>query len=187
MPPAQAVRQWVGSPPHPEGGGIPAHATEYRAADLAELYLLVNPGGPPAPPGPPIQDGMFADGTPADRSLGWGPLVSTPSPTYARRTDAPVIFLPVQLDSTVIGYLWAATTGDAAGYLPRAATGKVGVFAGGWWLERLENAYAQGISAVDALRRGRNFAPHPKSGAISADASEQQLAGLDELTALAAR
>ncbi|MCX4093046.1 hypothetical protein [Nocardia sp. alder85J] len=146
----------------------------------------MNPGGPP-PPDPPIQDGMFADGAPADRSLGWGPLVSTPPQTYPSRTDGPVIFLPVRLESALAGYVWAATTGDAAGYLPCANAGQPGVIAGGLWRARLDTAYAQRISAVDAVRRCRSFPTDRLSGMIGADAPEQELGSLDELIALAAR
>ncbi|AHH15807.1 hypothetical protein NONO_c10000 [Nocardia nova SH22a] len=48
---------------------------------LAALYELVNPGGP-RPSNPLVQDGMYPDGTPVDRSQGWGPLVGAPSPIH---------------------------------------------------------------------------------------------------------
>ncbi|GAA5058320.1 hypothetical protein [Nocardia callitridis] len=134
--PVDAVAKWIGAPEHPVGGQIPADSEAREAPDLATLYELTNPGGPP-PPNPMIQDGAFVDGTPVDRSQGWGPLVSSPLPRYATTTQSVIRYFPITKDDTTIGYIWAATTGDAADYLPRAAVGRAGEIAAGLWNFRL--------------------------------------------------
>lgn len=160
LTPSAAIERWIGEPEDPDGGGIAADATPTAAASLEAIWNELNPDGPPLGPGPIIQDGMFPDGTPADRTQGWGPLVSAPAPpNYPTETTAAVQFLPIVKNNTMLGYLWASVTGDAADYLPLVAAGADGKLAAGLWRMRLGDAYAAGLSATDALRHARTY-PH---------------------------
>ncbi|MGH3239294.1 MAG: hypothetical protein ACRDNL_02885, partial [Spirillospora sp.] len=127
-----AIRRWAGAPEDPYGGMIPAGTRELRAPNLDALRELTNPGAP-ATPGPLIQDGLYPDGTPADRSQGWGPLASVRPPSYATRTAAPVLFYPVTRGGTVLGYVWASVSEEAASYLRRARADRDGEIAAGLW------------------------------------------------------
>ncbi|WP_228002514.1 hypothetical protein [Nocardia australiensis] len=184
MPAQQAVRQWIGAPEHPEGGHIPPGSAEFHAATLAALYEFVNPGGPP-PPDPLVQDGMYPDGTPEDRSRGWGPLVSAPLPRYRTDTTAAIRFFPVTKDKAVIGYLWASVTGDAADYIPRQNAGRTGEIAAGLWQLRLSRAYKQGLNSLDALHQCQQMPPDRLSGIIGFDVPSQNLPTLAQLRELA--
>ncbi|MFI0350665.1 hypothetical protein [Actinomadura sp. 9N407] len=186
LPALEAVERWRGVPEDPAGGGVPADAEAREAPSLAALYALIDPANPP-PPGPLIQDGTFPDGTPADRSQGWGPLISSAPPTYARETGGPIRYVPVMLRDTVAGYLWASADGRAAGYLERAAAGEAGQVAGGLWRLRLSRAFAAGVPAFEALRRCRESAADELSGVIGPEAREQDLPDLAALRELARR
>ncbi|WP_069161931.1 hypothetical protein [Nocardia altamirensis] len=171
LAPAAAIERWIGQPEEPEYGGIAADATPTAAPSLAAIWNDLNPDGPPLGPGPMVQDGMFPDGTPADRAQGWGPLVSAPPPpTYATETDTPVQFLPVVKGDATLGYLWAASTGDAADYLPAAAAGDGGRVAAGLWRMRLGDAYGAGLPATEALRQVRTYPPDSLAGSVDSNA-----------------
>ncbi|MFG1793651.1 hypothetical protein [Nocardia sp. NPDC049149] len=183
--PVDALREWVGATEDPVGGAIPGDAREETAPSTAELRRRVNPEDPRLNEEPLIQDGEFADGTPVDRAQGWGPLVSAPLPRYPTEADSAVRFFAVTKDDTIIGYLWAATTGAAADYLPRVAAGRTGWTAAGHWRLGLSRAYEAGLSAVDALQRCRHAPETPLSGTIADDAAAQELPSLAHLRALA--
>ncbi|WP_147288945.1 hypothetical protein [Nocardia mexicana] len=178
-----AVRAWVGAPEDPQGGGIPAGVAEHRTESLTALYEFANPGGPP-PPDPLVQDGMYPDGTPVDRSQGWGPVVSAPVRRYPTVTDAAVRFAPVSKDGRVIGYLWASLADDAADYLPRTGD-RDGEIAAGTWQLRLSRAYREGQSPTQALQQCRQQPDDHLGGVIGLDVPEGQFAGLSELENLA--
>ncbi|MEU8123216.1 hypothetical protein AB0C21_31270 [Spirillospora sp. NPDC049024] len=184
VPAAEAVRRWKGAPEDPVGGGIPAGEAEQQAPDLRALHQVVAPGYP-VPEGPSVQDGRFEDGTPADRSQGFGPLFSVLPPTYPDQAAGPVRYLPVVLQGTVVGYVWASVDGQAAGYLGREQAGTAGEVAAGLWRMRLSDAYQDGTSSLEALRRCA-LAPEDRlSGAVDRDVPEQELPGLDALRELA--
>ncbi|WP_460700122.1 hypothetical protein [Nocardia thraciensis] len=178
-----AVRAWVGAPEDPQGGGIPADAMEHRAESLAALYEFANPGGPP-PPDPLVQDGMYPDGTPVDRSQGWGPVVSAPVVRYPTDTGAGVRFVPVSKNGEVIGYLWASLADDAADYLPRAGN-RVGEIAAGTWQLRLSHAQRDGLTPTQALRLCEQQPDDHLAGVIGPHAPESELTDLGQLKDLA--
>ncbi|WP_433524280.1 hypothetical protein ACQPZ2_03520 [Nocardia pseudovaccinii] len=182
--PTDAVGRWIGAPEDPVGGHIPSDVPPYEAPNLATLYQRINPGGPPAP-NPWIQDGEFPDGTPVDRSQGWGPLVSSPLSRYPTDTQSPVRFFPVTKNATVLGYLWASTTGEAADYLPRSAAGAAGVAAAGLWQLWLSRAYKERLSSLQALDRCQNMPEDHLSGVIGGHASLSELPSLDQLKSIA--
>lgn len=176
-----AIERWIGAPEDAVAGTVPAQSSPVESPSLAWLWEQLNPDGPPLGEGPLIQDGTYPDGTPVDREQGWGPLVSAPLENYASETDAPVRYLPVRLDSVVVGYVWAAVTDDAAGYLPRPEAGRTGEIAAGLWQLRFSDAYRAGRPATDALRRFPSFAADRLSGVVGPDATEDLASGLTEL------
>jgi len=186
LPAQQAVQQWIGAAEHPEGGGIPAGASVRRAESLTALYELVNPGGPP-PPNPLVQDGMYPDGTPVDRSQGWGPLVSTPLRRYPTSTSSAVRFLPILKEGRHIGYLWASVENDAADYLPLRSAGRTAHIAAGLWQLRLSHGYRQQLPPLQTLHDSRHHPEDRLSGMIEPNAVEDELPSLERLKAVAQR
>ncbi|MEU6561083.1 hypothetical protein [Nocardia nova] len=178
--PVDAVRRWIGAPEDPIGGHIPADAPTYEAPDLDTLYQRINPGGPPAP-GPLIQDGEFPDGTPVDRSKGWGPLVSTASPTYPTTTTSSIRYLPITKDNQHIAYLWASTTNDAIDYLPLHTAGRTAEIAAGLWRLRITEGFEKSIPPLEILDRCRAFPEDHMSGQIPANSQEMELPTLRQL------
>ncbi|MFB8277351.1 hypothetical protein [Nocardia colli] len=174
LAPVAAIEQWIGVPDDSPAGAIPAGVRPGNAAGLNELWSSLNPGGPPLDDGPLVQDGSFPDGSPSDRRRGWGPLMSAPLQNYATETASPVRYLPVRLDGQVVGYVWAATTGEAAGYLPRTQAGRIGEIAAGLWQLRFSDAYLAGEAATTALARCRAFPADRLSGVVGADAVEYE-------------
>ncbi|RDI68079.1 hypothetical protein [Nocardia pseudobrasiliensis] len=186
LSPNEAIRQWIGAPEDAAAGAVPAETQPGELPSLDELWTRLNPDGPPLGDGPLIQDGAYLDGTPADRRDGWGPLVSVPLRTYATETASPIRYLPVRLDELVAGYIWAAITGEAAGYLPRTQAGRAGEIAAGLWQLRMSDAYLAGEPATTALTRCRDQPADRLSGVVGADAVEYEASTLAELRDLAA-
>jgi len=185
LAPTAAIEQWIGAPDDAIAGAVPAGIRTISSPSLAQLWDQLNPDGPPLGEGPLIQDDTYPDGTPVDRANGWGPLVSVPLENYATDTAAPVRYLPVRLDSAVVGYVWAAVTGDAAGYLPRAQAGRSGEIAAGLWQLRFSDAYLAGQPATEALSRFPAFPADRLSGLVGPGVTEDRAPTLDELRRLA--
>jgi hypothetical protein len=181
-----AVRRLRDAPDDPVAGAVPADAQEQWAPSLYELEAWLNPDAPRSP-GPLVQDGLYPDGTPADRSKGWGPLVSVAPESYPQEAAGPVAYLPVVLGGNLLGYVWAAASGDAAGYLRRVPAGQAGQIAAGLWELRLAKAFRAGTDALQAIRTFRGLAEDFLSGTVPADAAEQQAPSLDDLKRLAER
>ncbi|WP_067906796.1 hypothetical protein [Actinomadura rubrobrunea] len=181
----EAIRRWIGAPEDPRGGAVPPDAREGHADDLAQLQALANPGEPPTP-GPLIQDGEYPDGTPVDRSRGWGPLHFQLPPSYSPTAAGPVRYLPVVKDGLVLGYLWSSVAGGAASFLARRDAGVDGRNAIAAWTPRLRELHGQGVPATEMLRRCRAMASDPRAGAVPADAREEEAASLADLERLAA-
>jgi hypothetical protein len=186
VPAAEAVRRLTGGEEDRVGGGVPAGEAEQQAPSLQALHQVVAPGYP-VPAGPSVQDGRFEDGTPADRSQGFGPLAGVLPPTYPEQTSAPVRYLPVTLEGTVVGYVWASLDGGAAGYLNREPAGTAGEVAAGLWKLRLSDAHREGVPSLEALRRCALAPADRLSGVIGQEAPARDLPGLDALRELARR
>ncbi|MGE7389902.1 hypothetical protein ACQKM2_30925 [Streptomyces sp. NPDC004126] len=99
------------------------------------------------------------DGTPSDV---WGRFEipyrngifgQTPKFTagYGRQASGPVRYVPVAGAREVLGYLWASDSESAASFEPRDAADLDAYRAGLVWLERLQDAYDQGLSPSAAL------------------------------------
>jgi hypothetical protein len=186
LPAREAVRRWIGRPEDPRGGGVPAGVPEGVANSLTEVEALADPGRPPSP-GPLIQDGEYPDGTPVDRSKGWGPLTFEVPPTYTLETRGPVRYLPVVRGSVLLGYLWASPTENAASYMERKDAGVAGVNAGSPWILRLRQLYEQGVPAIEALARCRTMPDDPSAGGVPQDVHEETAPSLQDLGRLASR
>jgi hypothetical protein len=70
---------------------------------------------------------------------------------FPSTTDRAVRFAPVTRQGTVVGYIWAAVTDDAAGYIAREAAGDVAFNIGVEWVDRFRQAKASGLTPVQAL------------------------------------
>ncbi len=185
LTPRAAIERWIGAPEDAVAGIVPPQSVTAESPSLTWLWEQLNPDGPPLGEGPLIQDGAYPDGTPVDREQGWGPLVSVPLESYADTTGAPVRYLPVRLNSDVVGYVWAAVSDDAAGYLPCARAGRAGEIAAGLWRMRLSDAYRAGQPATEALRGLTGFGHDELSGIAGPDVPADPAPGLAALRRLA--
>ncbi|MFC4913240.1 hypothetical protein [Actinomadura gamaensis] len=166
VPAREAIRHWIGVPPEPRAGGVPAGVSPQRADSLAAVQSLANPQLAPAE-GPLIQDGEFPDGTPVDRAKGWGPLTVELPPTYPTQASGPVTYRPVSgEDGLILGYLWASD--QAAAYLPRADAGLAGTNASGGFYEALRDAFARRVPPLEAIRALAPDAPESESPSLDA-------------------
>lgn len=178
LPSREAIRQWAGRPEDPRGGGVPAGAPEEVADGTRALSELANPDAE-RHSWDSFRHGELPDGTPMDRSEGWGPLHFELPPGYDLITDGPVRYLPVVQGDLVLGYLWSG--GTAALFLPRADAAAPGSDAMGAWVQRLRDLYAQNVPASEALARGRTMTADPVAGAVPADATVQEAPTLQAL------
>ncbi|WP_051468232.1 hypothetical protein [Actinomadura oligospora] len=173
LPAREAIRRWIGAPEDPRAGAVPAGVTPQRADSPAVVQRLANPDLAPST-GPLIQDGEFPDGTPVDRSRGWGPLHVEMPASYPAQTAGPVVYRAVVAESgLILGYLWAS--GDAASYVARPDAGLDGTNRSVVLYPALREAFAQGVPAVQAIR------------SLAPDADEAHAPSLDDLIALASR
>jgi hypothetical protein len=185
LSPTQALGRWVGAPPDPEAGAIPAGAVPQEAPSRRALDEIANPGSPPdITELPPAPFGYLPDGTPLDRSQGWEPKIATFSPRlpprYLTVTAAPVRYLAVVKDGRTMGYLWASTLDNAASYERRGFDVEDNEVWGAW-AARLDEAAGEGVPPLDALRR---FAGQSAGGAGAVGVEEREapsLAALQEI------
>ncbi|MRH88628.1 hypothetical protein GFY24_14445 [Nocardia sp. SYP-A9097] len=186
LTPVEAISDWIGKPADAQFGGIASDAEFMGSRTIQDLALQLNPDAPLGE-GPWVQDGEYPSGTPENRSDGWGSLSSVPTSTYPEDTTSPVMYLPITRDDIVLGYLWASTSDNAAGYLQRAAVGREGMVAGGLWRSRLIDAYEAGRPAVEVLSHSRSLPIHAPEffGVISEGASEHRAVSLSELQRMA--
>lgn len=173
LPAREAIRRWIGAPQDPRGGAVPPGVAPQRADSASVVEQLANPNVPPTA-GPLVQDGELPDGTPIDRSKGWGPLSVTLPPTYPAQTAGPVVYRAVvDENGLILGYLWAS--GDAASYVARPDAGLDGTNRAGRLLPALREAFERDVPAVEAIR------------SLAPDADEAHAPSLDDLIALASR
>ncbi|MEU9037235.1 hypothetical protein AB0D45_20355 [Streptomyces sp. NPDC048352] len=112
------------------------------------------------------------DGSPSDR---WGRfeiphrnevfrLNSTSEPGYRRQASGPVRYVPAIGGHGILGYLWASDEEGAASFEPCEAADLDGYRAGLVWLDRLREAYVQGLSPAAALAQLGAHAGDPVAG-----------------------
>lgn len=115
-----------------------------------------------------------------------GPF-TTKQTTYLAVTDTPVYFYPVTLNGTLIGYLWASATANAAGYQFRPDADPIGRGADGWWRGKLQQSWERDVAPLDAIRRLVGTPEDPVGGGIAADAEEATLPNSRALLEFACR
>ena len=161
--PLRAVRNWVGKPEHPIAGGIPAGSLEQRASDRGALERLANPIRDEHEPRPSeVSEGLGYSGS------GW----DVDQSGYDFLTAGPVHYLAITRQGEVLGYIWASETGHAADFVPRTGAGPAGIAAGEVWMSRLDQAAAEGLEPLHALRRWVGEPEDSVAGGIAADALE---------------
>ncbi|MUL43265.1 hypothetical protein FZ103_19190 [Streptomonospora sp. PA3] len=184
LPAEETLRRWIGAEEHPIAGAVPRRAEFAELGSYEELRQLANPdhSEPPVPPAPPEPE-FFPDGTPTDRSKGWGPLgpFTTNGPGYKMATDSAVRYLPAYRGDVLLGYLWVAETDDAAGFVPRAKARADGHRAERRWIDRMREAESQGLPPSEMLRSWIGAEEDPKAGRLPSDAAEQRAESLDDL------
>ncbi|GAA3969165.1 hypothetical protein GCM10023085_59360 [Actinomadura viridis] len=181
----EAIRRWIGRPEDAAGGGVPADAEERVEAGMHDLYRLADPDYEPSP-WDSLTDGEFPDGTPMDRSKGWGPLHFELPPSYDLDTDGPVRYFPVVKGDLLLGYLWAAVEGEAAMYKAREDAGLDGANAATRWILLLRELYEEGVPALEALARCKAAPEDPRGGAVPVEAPLEEAPSLRDLERLAA-
>ena len=163
LSPLQAVRNWVGKPAHPVAGGIPADSQEQRASDREALERLANPIRDEHEPSPSeISEGLGYSGS------GW----DVDQSGYDFLAAGPVRYLAITREGEVLGYIWVSEAGDAADFVHRAGAGSAGIAAGEVWMSRLDQAAAEGLEPLHALRRWVGEPEDSVVGGIAADALE---------------
>lgn len=189
LAPLEVLRRWIGAPEDPEAGCIPADAEELHAPDLRTLEQRTNPGF--VEPVSDEDEDEDEDEVPAearmDRSEAWEDLspFTLERPGYPFLTDAAVRYLPVVHGRTVLGYLWASETEDAAFFVKRTDAGVDGTYAEGKWITRLREAEKSGLSPLQALRHWVGRPEDFVAGGIPADAVEQVAPNLRALEKIA--
>lgn len=103
-----------------------------------------------------------------------GPLAQDPAfrtvhapPRFPSATSSPVRCRAVTLRGQAVGYLWAATTDDAAGFVVRKAAGADAFNASVEWAERLCRVKANGLTPLQALRHWTGDDEDPKAGTLT--------------------
>ncbi len=184
--PREGIRRWIGEPAHPLYGGVAADARELTAGSSAELWNQLNPTvrlDPDASYEPLVQDGEYPDGSRAEPRFEPAAPHTASISTYPGEPVGEIVFLAASLRGSVVGYVWAAAEGNAAGWLPLVDAGQDGVVAGGLWRSRLMDAHSKGLTALDALRRMRILRNPAEDtfGRIEEDATEQRVASIKDL------
>ncbi|PYC73341.1 hypothetical protein C7C45_06560 [Micromonospora arborensis] len=98
--------------------------------------------------------------------------VSMPD-NYPDTTTSPVRILPVRLGGRTIGYLWAAVTDDAAGFVERPDAGHVGLNARIGWVQRIRWAKANQVRPLQVLRQWAGKPEHAKAGFVPDVAAQE--------------
>lgn len=101
-------------------------------------------------------------------------------------TDGPVRYVPAYLKRTLLGYLWAAETDDAAGFVPASAAGDTGDNADVAWGDRLRTAKTSGLAPLAVLRYWAGQRTDERCGAVP-DGAERRAGSLAEVRRLAER
>ncbi|WP_345496830.1 hypothetical protein [Nocardia callitridis] len=85
------------------------------------------------------------------------------------------------LNGQLMGYLWASVGGNAAGYLRHVAVDDDNLTCPGFWNDRLDQQYRQGLSAEVALRQWAGVPEDPRCGGVPPHAQELEASTKQEL------
>jgi hypothetical protein len=132
----------------------------------------------------PAYDDSWGTFEPPARAARLRAMLPDSEDEYEVITDCPVRYFTIRRDEQTLGYLWASTGDEAAGYAPRTAAGDAAFEAGVEWLLRLRDAHSRGLSALAALTWVTHSAPRPEIGLPVGDAPEEapSLDALEELS-----
>lgn len=168
----QAVSDLLGGDPEPGDPNRHATPTPTGFEDLTAE-------------GPAYTDswGTFEVPTRSRRLL--SPLPKTEN-AYEDITDHPVRYFTVRRDDRTLGYVWASTGDNAAGYEPRTAAGDDAFEVGAGWVLRLREAHGRGLGSLEALDWLHRSPPSPDLGHFSEDLP-QLAPSLDALEELSGR
>ncbi|MFD8824400.1 hypothetical protein ACFV1C_18815 [Streptomyces sp. NPDC059605] len=108
------------------------------------------------------------------------------APRFETETDAPVRFVEVAMGGRVVGYLWEAEDGVAAGFEPRSPAGDAALDAGQDWLMRLSEAKQHGLTPAQAVHKLASWPGNARSGAV-VPGTQQEASSLEELQDLSGR
>lgn len=189
LTPLAALRQWIGAPEDPRGGGISPDVEEKEAAsETAMVREVIDPNYVDRSD---QWEGLLFQGDDRAREqyidLKSGLPVGVPATSYPFFTDAAIRFLPVYRNGVPCGYLWASVRDEAAGYLPRAEVADAATDTYRAWTARLDEAKAEGLSPLRALHRWAGAPEDPVAGVIPAEAVVRELPGLEALEEIADR
>ncbi|REE97158.1 hypothetical protein [Thermomonospora umbrina] len=180
LDPQEALRLLADEPVHAEHGRLGDLA---EVPDFADLEELANPGSG-GTKAAEYQRELALKAERERRHPSPAPVIRRP-PGYPRKTDSPVLYVPVVKDDTVLGFLWAATTDDAAGYVRREWAGPAASQTSVPWLDVLAAAQSEGLSPLRALRRAIGAEELPEAGAVPAGAEIRNAPSLAALRELA--
>ncbi|QKV69518.1 hypothetical protein HUT13_12550 [Streptomyces harbinensis] len=105
---------------------------------------------------------------------------------YPDTTDQPVRYVTIGRGGQTLGYLWASTGDEAAGFEPRTAAGEAAFEAGAAWLLHLRAAHARGLGSLDALVWAIQNPPRQEAGS-AVEQKPHQAPTLDALEELSGR
>jgi hypothetical protein len=134
----------------------------------------------------PAYDDSWGTFEPSARAARLRAMLPDPENEYEVTTDCPVRYFTIRRDGQPLGYLWASTGDEAAGYEPRTAAGEAAFEAGAEWLLRLRDAHGQGLSPLAALSWAAQASPRPEAGTPAED-TPQEAPSLDALEELSGR
>lgn len=92
---------------------------------------------------------------------------------FAWTTDAAVRYMPVVRAGNLLGYLWAAVTDDAAGFVVREAQGSDAFNASAAWVERLRWAKARGMTPLQVLPHWSGAPEDDRAGSVAPGAERE--------------
>ncbi|MFJ4810035.1 hypothetical protein [Streptomyces longwoodensis] len=116
----------------------------------------------------PAYDDAWGTFEPAARMRRLRALLPHTADDYEEITEGPVQYVTVRGDDEeVLGFLWAARGGSAAGFEPRTAAGEPAFAAGRGWLTSLREAHRTGVPAPETLTWLSRWTPSPDMGRIA--------------------
>lgn len=179
------IRKIPGSDPYPHPGYAcwRRRLSDDKARGRTPLQMLRGWVGVPRDPS---AGGIPEDATEqtAESLAALEQLAAAPE-TYRPVARTTVHYLPVALQGSVIGYLWASDAERAAGFVSRPGTGAIGIQATTWWESRLEEAYATGHPPLAAILGWTGAREVPMAGQVPPDAVAAEAADSEAVFRLA--
>ncbi|MGW2888284.1 hypothetical protein ACWDDN_23695 [Streptomyces griseoruber] len=128
----------------------------------------------------PAYDDAWGTFEVAARSRRLRSLLPPSQEEYPETTELPVRYFTVQDKGETLGYVWASSEDNAAGFEPRTAAGERAFEAGREWLLKLREAHGRGLAAASVLSWLAQQSISPGIGSI-AEQEPRECASLDAL------